>query len=48
MTGPLKRRAVDIAPLADERWDPPVVSDGIVGAGALLDAVSRGLRVALV
>jgi len=48
MTGPLKRRAVDIAPLADERWDLPVVSDGIVGAGALLDAVSRGLRVALV
>ena len=48
MTGPLERRAVDIARLADERWDLLIVGGGIVGAGALLDAVSRGLKVALV
>ena len=48
MTGPLERRAVDIARLADERWDLLVVGGGIVGAGALLDAASRGLKVALV
>ena len=48
MTGPLERRAVDIARLADERWDLLVVGGGIIGAGSLLDAVSRGLRVALV
>jgi glycerol-3-phosphate dehydrogenase len=48
MTGPLERRAADLARLADERWDLLIVGGGIVGAGALLDAVSRGLRVALV
>ena len=48
MTTPLERRAADLARLADERWDLLVVGGGIVGAGALLDAASRGLRVALV
>ena len=40
MTGPLERRAADLARLADERWDLLIVGGGIVGAGALLDAVS--------
>ena len=39
MTGPLERRAADLARLADERWDLLIVGGGIVGAGALLDAV---------
>ena len=34
--------------LADERFDVLVVGGGIVGAGALLDATSRGLKAALV
>ena len=34
--------------LAGERFDVLVVGGGIVGAGALLDATSRGLRAALV
>src|SRR5512134_2065743 len=42
------RRAADLGRLADERWDLLVVGGGIVGAGAMLDAVSRGLKVALV
>lgn len=46
--GPLVARARDLARLADERWDLLVVGGGIVGAGALLDATSRGLRAALV
>ena len=45
---PLERRNLDLARLADERWDLLIVGGGIVGAGALLDAASRGLRVALV
>jgi glycerol-3-phosphate dehydrogenase len=48
VTGPLERRAADLARLADERWDLLIVGGGIVGAGALLDAVSRGLKVALI
>ncbi len=48
MTTPLERRAVDLARLADERWDLLIVGGGIVGAGAMLDAASRGLKVALV
>jgi glycerol-3-phosphate dehydrogenase len=48
MTSPPERRAADLARLADERWDVLVVGGGIVGAGSLLDAASRGLRVALV
>ena len=46
--GPLQARDADLRRLADERWDLLVVGGGIVGAGALLDAASRGLRVALV
>jgi len=34
--------------LADERFDVLIIGGGIVGAGALLDATSRGLRAALV
>jgi glycerol-3-phosphate dehydrogenase len=45
---PLERRSADLRRLGDEQWDLLVVGGGIVGAGALLDAASRGLRVALV
>lgn len=37
-----------LASLQGERWDLLVVGGGIVGCGVLLDAVSRGLRAALV
>ena len=46
--GPLDRRRRDLARLVDEPWDVVIVGGGIVGAGALLDAASRGLRAALV
>jgi glycerol-3-phosphate dehydrogenase len=46
--GPLARRAEDVASLASDTWDVVIVGGGIVGAGALLDAVSRGLRAALI
>jgi glycerol-3-phosphate dehydrogenase len=45
---PLARRGHDLERLANEHWDLLVVGGGIVGAGALLDAASRGMRVALV
>ena len=45
---PLARRGADLERLANEHWDLLVVGGGIVGAGAFLDAASRGLRVALV
>ena len=45
---PLARRAADLARLADQSWDVVIVGGGIVGAGALLDAASRGMRAALV
>jgi glycerol-3-phosphate dehydrogenase len=45
---PLARRGADLERLANEPWDLLIVGGGIVGAGALLDAVSRGMRVALV
>jgi glycerol-3-phosphate dehydrogenase len=48
VTGPVERRAADLRRLADESWDLLVVGGGIVGAGALLDAASRGMKVALV
>ena len=48
VASPLDRRRRDLARLADERWDLLIVGGGIVGSGALLDAASRGLRVALV
>jgi len=46
--GPLDRRAADVATLVDEPWDVVIVGGGIVGVGALLDAVSRGMRAALI
>jgi glycerol-3-phosphate dehydrogenase len=45
---PLAVRGADLERLADETWDVLIVGGGIVGAGALLDAVSRGMRAALV
>ena len=45
---PLDRRAADVATLTHETWDVVIVGGGIVGVGALLDAVSRGMRAALV
>jgi glycerol-3-phosphate dehydrogenase len=45
---PLSVRATALRALADETFDVLVVGGGIVGAGALLDATSRGLRAALV
>ena len=47
-SAPLQRRADDIARLAGTDWDVVIVGGGIVGAGALLDAASRGLHAALV
>jgi glycerol-3-phosphate dehydrogenase len=44
----LDRRRAALERLAGERWEVLIVGGGIVGAGALLDATSRGLRVALV
>jgi glycerol-3-phosphate dehydrogenase len=44
----LQRREESLARLGAESWDLLVVGGGIVGAGALLDATSRGLRAALV
>ena len=46
-TEPAWRREA-LRALADERFDVLIVGGGIVGAGALLDATSRGLRAALV
>jgi glycerol-3-phosphate dehydrogenase len=45
---PLAVRGADLERLANERWDLLIVGGGIVGAGALLDAQSRGMKVALV
>ncbi len=42
------RRATDLRRLADERLDVLVVGGGITGAGATLDAVTRGLSVGVV
>lgn len=44
----LTTRAADIAALSSETWDVVIVGGGIVGTGALLDAVSRGMRAALI
>ena len=41
-------RASDLAALTSTRWDVVIVGGGIVGCGALLDAVSRGMRAALI
>ncbi len=48
MTIAADRRLADLARLVDEPWDLLIVGGGIVGAGSLLDATSRGLRVALI
>ncbi len=45
---PLDVRTYDVERLGRESWDVLIIGGGIVGAGALLDAVSRGLRAALV
>ena len=45
---PASSRAAWLQALADQRFDLLIVGGGIVGAGALLDATSRGLRAALV
>lgn len=47
-SGVLDRRNADLDTLAAETWDVVIVGGGIVGAGALLDAASRGMRAALV
>ena len=47
-TPPPDPRAAALERLADEPFDLIVVGGGIVGAGAFLDAGSRGLKVALV
>ncbi|MES2209220.1 MAG: glycerol-3-phosphate dehydrogenase/oxidase [Chloroflexota bacterium] len=44
---PAARRAT-LARLSGERFDVLIVGGGVVGAGALLDAQSRGLRAALI
>ncbi len=44
----IRSRQADLARLADTDWDLVIVGGGIVGAGALLDAASRGLKVALI
>jgi glycerol-3-phosphate dehydrogenase len=46
--GPVAQRAADVQTLASTTWDVVIVGGGIVGCGALFDAVSRGLRAALV
>jgi glycerol-3-phosphate dehydrogenase len=46
--GPLASRAADLGRLADTTWDVLIVGGGVVGAGALLDATSRGLTAALI
>jgi glycerol-3-phosphate dehydrogenase len=43
-----ERRGAELDALANEEYDLVIVGGGIVGAGALLDAASRGLKVALV
>jgi glycerol-3-phosphate dehydrogenase len=42
------QRAAAIASLASEEFDILVIGGGVTGAGAVLDAASRGLKVALV
>ncbi|WP_306203960.1 glycerol-3-phosphate dehydrogenase/oxidase [Actinoplanes sp. RD1] len=42
------RRAADLQRLRDEQFDVLVIGGGVTGAGAALDAASRGLKVALV
>lgn len=44
----LLQRETTLAALANEQFDVLIVGGGIVGSGTLLDAASRGLRVALI
>ena len=46
--GPLERRAADVDSLGWQTWDVVIVGGGIVGAGALLDATTRGMRALLI
>lgn len=48
VVSPLGERDAALRRLADEEWDILVIGGGIVGSGVLLDAVSRGLRAALI
>ena len=48
MSTPDEIRRADLARLVDEEWQLLIVGGGIVGAGALLDATSRGLKAALI
>ncbi|WP_312875274.1 glycerol-3-phosphate dehydrogenase/oxidase [Allocatelliglobosispora scoriae] len=43
-----ERRDMDLARLRDEEFDTLIIGGGVTGAGAALDAASRGLRVALI
>ena len=43
-----RNRSADLSRLADGQLDVLVIGGGVTGAGAALDAASRGLRVALV
>lgn len=43
-----RRLAADLRRLAEEEFDVLVVGGGVTGAGAALDAASRGLKVALI
>src|SRR3954452_19921660 len=43
-----QRRVADLARLRAERFDVLIVGGGVTGAGAAVDAASRGLSVALV
>src|SRR5690606_25768391 len=43
-----QRRAADLARLRTERFDVVIIGGGVTGAGAAVDAASRGLSVALV
>lgn len=44
----MARRAADLRRLRSERFDVLVIGGGVTGAGAALDAASRGLKVALI
>ena len=44
----LRQRVEAMSALASESFDVLIVGGGVVGAGALLDATSRGLRAALI
>lgn len=44
----VQQRAATLDALASETFDVLIVGGGVVGAGALLDAASRGLRAALI